>query len=116
MIHCRSWLSADINDNSKYNSKQDKKTLSGIISQKYAEKNLMLPVSINGRELTVAIMKPEKISKARELSNVYNHLDISCILVTEEKFTELFEVLFQLLGITDRCRIDQDAVLKHGDT
>ena len=75
-------------------SEEDKKTLSGIISQKYAEKHLMLPLSLKGKELTLAIVKPENIHSARELKALYTYLDIKCVLVTEQKFAELFEVLY----------------------
>ena len=75
-------------------SEEDKKVLSGIISQKYAEKHLMLPLSLEGKELTLAIVKPENIHTARELKGLYTYLDIKCVLVTEQKFAELFEVLY----------------------
>jgi type II secretory ATPase GspE/PulE/Tfp pilus assembly ATPase PilB-like protein len=75
-------------------SEEDKKSLSGIVSQKYAEKNMMIPISLAGRELTVGIMNPDKIHTARELKTLYNHLNISCMLIPEEKFSELFEVLY----------------------
>jgi type IV pilus assembly protein PilB len=75
-------------------SEEDKKTLSGIISRKYAEKNLMLPVSLIGKDLTLALLKPEKIQIARELKGLYNYLSISCVLITQEKFSELFETLY----------------------
>lgn len=75
-------------------SEEDKKVLSGIISRKYAEKNLMIPISLIGKDLTLAIVRPENIHTARELKGVYSNLNIKCVLVTEEKFGELFEVLY----------------------
>ncbi len=75
-------------------SEEDKKVLSGIISQKYAEKHLMIPLSLEGKELTLAIVRPENIHTARELKGLYTYLDIKCVLVTEQKFAELFEVLY----------------------
>ncbi len=80
-------------------SEEDKKTLSSIISRKYAEKNLMIPISLVGKELTLALVKPENIHTARELNTLYSYLTIKCVLITEEKFSELFEILYsQKLG------------------
>ena len=73
---------------------ESKGRLASIISQRYAEKNLILPVSLQNKELTLALLKPEKIETARELKQLYNHLSISCVLITEEKFSELFDVLY----------------------
>jgi type II secretory ATPase GspE/PulE/Tfp pilus assembly ATPase PilB-like protein len=88
----------------------EKKILSSIISQKYAEKNMMLPISLRGKELTVGIMKPEKIYMARELRGLYNHLEVSCLLITEQKFSELFEVLYskRLGGVKRREKEDDE--------
>jgi type II secretory ATPase GspE/PulE/Tfp pilus assembly ATPase PilB-like protein len=75
-------------------SEQDKKTLSTIISGKYAERNLMIPVSLDRRHLTLAVVRPENIQNARDLKGLYNYERISCQLITEEKFNELFDVLY----------------------
>ncbi|MFZ0448370.1 MAG: ATPase, T2SS/T4P/T4SS family [Desulfatiglandaceae bacterium] len=75
-------------------SEEDKNKLSRIISQKYAEKNLMIPISLIGRDITIALVKPEKIFTVRELKALYSNLNVSCVLITEEKFSELFEVLY----------------------
>ena len=75
-------------------SEDDKRNLSRIISQKYAEKNLIIPLSLVGRDLTLALVNPENIHIARELKALYMHLNISCVLITEQKFSELFEVLY----------------------
>lgn len=75
-------------------SDKEKKILSGIVSQKFAEKNMVLPVSLINKKLTIAILEPEKIHTVRELSSMYSNYSISCILVTTQKFIELFEVLY----------------------
>jgi type IV pilus assembly protein PilB len=72
----------------------EKRRLSSIISQKYAEKNSILPISFKGKELTLALLSPETIQRARELKSLYNSLTITCVLITEQKFIELFEVLY----------------------
>lgn len=72
----------------------EKKSLSAIVSEKYADKNLVLPISFKDRRLTLALLDPEKIETARELKRLYSYLDITCILITPKKFSELFEVLY----------------------
>ncbi len=75
-------------------SEEDKHKLSRIISQKYSEKNLMIPISLIGRDITIALVNPENIFTARELTALYSNLNVSCVLISEEKFSELFEILY----------------------
>jgi type II secretory ATPase GspE/PulE/Tfp pilus assembly ATPase PilB-like protein len=72
----------------------EKKTLASLISQRYAEKNWILPISLEGKDLTIGILKPEQIRTARELKALYTNLEIHCVLIPEEKFAEFFEVLY----------------------
>ncbi len=74
---------------------EDKPRLVKIISQKYAEKNLILPIALSGSRLTLAILRPEDmVNTVYELQGMVPRLQVSCILITEEKFEELFEVLY----------------------
>jgi type IV pilus assembly protein PilB len=75
-------------------SEEQKKKLTALVSQKYAEKNLVLPVSIQGNDLTLALSDPQHLLAAHELKVLYGELHISCILITKEKFEELFETLY----------------------
>jgi len=76
-------------------SENEKKSLVTIISQRYAEKNLILPISLVGDSFTIALCKPkDSMRTVHELKAMYSHLEISCILIKEEKFEELFEVLY----------------------
>jgi type IV pilus assembly protein PilB len=80
---------------------EDKRILTGIIGRKFAEKSLILPISLVGKELTLALLRPENLSAVGELKELYNYLNLSCILITPEKFSELFEVLYsKKLGLT----------------
>ncbi|MCF8063220.1 MAG: Flp pilus assembly complex ATPase component TadA [Deltaproteobacteria bacterium] len=73
----------------------DKGRLVKIISQKYAERNLILPVALSGNRLTLAILRPETmVTTLYELQGIVPKLRVSCILITEEKFEELFEILY----------------------
>lgn len=75
-------------------SEQNKRELINLVSQKYAEKNLILPVSLTNKVLTIAISSPEQISFASDLKKLFPHLIIAIVFITEEKFEELFEILY----------------------
>lgn len=91
-------------------TEKSKRVLTGIVSQKYAEKNLILPISLEGKELTVAILSSDKINTVRELKRLYGHLEILCIFVNEARFSELFEVLYskRLSGL--RSKEEEDGL------
>ena len=73
----------------------DKQLLSRIISQKYAEKNLILPIALSGKRLTLALLRPQWMVRiVNDLQEMYSQYDISCVLITEEKYEELFELLY----------------------
>ena len=73
----------------------DNKThLTRIIAPKYSQKHLILPLSLNGNYLRLAISTPESRGAVEELREVYPHLRINCVLIMEEKFIELFENLY----------------------
>ena len=73
----------------------DKKLLSRLISQKYAEKNLILPIALSGKRLTLALLQPQRMIRiVNDLQEMYSQYDISCVLITEEKYEELFEILY----------------------
>jgi len=89
-------------------SEGDKKVLSGIISRKYAEKNLMIPISLIGKDLTLALVRPDNIHTARELKGLYSNLNIKCVLITEDKFSELFEVLYSAKLGKFQAKLEQE--------
>ena len=61
----------------------------------YQIQNLVLPISLKGKDLTLAFVKPKDMLKAvYELKAMYGQFKISCILITEKKFEELFEVFY----------------------
>lgn len=65
-----------------------------IINQKYSEKNLILPISLQGNKLIVGGFKPDHMHTVYDLQSMYSHLDISFTLIAHEKFEELFEILY----------------------
>ncbi|MEI6127417.1 MAG: ATPase, T2SS/T4P/T4SS family, partial [Pseudomonadota bacterium] len=82
-------------------SQSEKKEFTNLITQKYAEKNLILPLSIVTKNLTIAIFKAEQMNLSSELKNLFPQLTISCVFITEEKFEELFEILYSRKLSTD---------------
>ncbi|MEJ2690718.1 MAG: ATPase, T2SS/T4P/T4SS family, partial [Deltaproteobacteria bacterium] len=88
-------------DNFVYSAEQ-KKTLSRIISQKFAEKNLIIPISLKKKELTIGLFRTETLPHARDLREIYTHFNIHCVLISEEKFAQLFEILYskKLQGVS----------------
>ncbi len=83
-------------------SQGEKKRLISIIGQKYAEKNMVLPISFQKEHLKLALSSPEDmVHVVYELKSLYVHYDISCVLITQEKFEELFEILYSKhLGVS----------------
>ncbi len=69
-------------------------SLPRLISARYAETHLLLPISILNRNLKIALMQPEAIESARELMSLYKQLQVQCILIPEERFLELYEELY----------------------
>lgn len=68
--------------------------LTNIIGHKYAEKNEILPISLHGNDLTLAVYDHMRIPIIQELGYVYSHLRLKCVFVTQDKFSELFETLY----------------------
>ncbi|NVM21163.1 MAG: Flp pilus assembly complex ATPase component TadA [Desulfobacterales bacterium] len=75
-------------------SDQEKERFANIISQRYAENNLILPISLEANNLTLALFKPETMKKVYELKTMYSHFNITCVLTTRNKFEELFLILY----------------------
>ncbi len=71
-----------------------KESLPRLISPRYAEEHLLLPIAILNRKMKLALMQPEAIESARELMALYKQLQIQCVLIPEQRFCELFEELY----------------------
>ena len=70
--------------------------LTSIIGYRYAKRNLVIPLKIEGRELTIAVSSPDRIPIIHELGSVYTHLNIKCVFVSEDKFNEVFKNLYRV--------------------
>jgi len=94
---------------------QDKTKLSKIINQKYSEKNLILPITLQDNTLTVAGFKPTSMHTVYDLQGMYSHLDISYHLISVEKFEELFEILYSKRLSGAPAATDRDTGGDRGD-
>lgn len=76
-----------------FNGKQEVE-LRDIVGQTYAREHLILPLFLNENNLTIAVSNPAHIVKMHELMALYSHLTMTCVLITEEKFEQLYAMLY----------------------
>lgn len=76
-----------------YNGKQEVE-LRDVVGQTYANENMIIPLFLNANNLTLAVSNPSNIVKMHELMAIYNHLTMNCVLITEEKFDQLYAMLY----------------------
>lgn len=76
-----------------FNGKQEVE-LRDIVGQTYARENMIIPLFINASNLTLAVSNPSHIVKMHEMMASYSHLNMNCVLITEEKFDELYAMLY----------------------
>ncbi len=69
--------------------------LTNIVGKKYAQKNHILPIAMEGKKMTVATYDPEHLSAVSDIKNVYTHLEMSCVFISEDNYIDLFEELYQ---------------------
>jgi len=82
-----------------YYEKQ-KVVLRNIVGQQYAFENQLLPLFQIGNNLTLAVSNPANIWGMQGLKARYPTLQMTCVLITDEKFEQLYAVLYgELIGI-----------------
>jgi hypothetical protein len=87
---------------------KQKVALRDIIGQKYAEENLVLPLFLNGNNLTVGVSNPSRADIIHELRSLNSHLKIHCVLITDEKFEQLFAILYgEMLDTSKTININE---------
>ena len=88
--------------------------LRDILGQKFAEENMVLPLFLNGSNLTVAVFNPSRTEVLDELQNVLKHYRITFVLIRDEKFEQLFTLLYG--EMLDSYRALDRAPLQKGDS
>ncbi len=81
-----------------------RKALVNIVGAKYAQKNQVLPLSLEDNRLTIAIHNPEHIGAAADIHNVYSHLAITTVFITEDNYLRLFEEIYQTGLMSDKSQ------------
>jgi hypothetical protein len=76
-----------------YYEKQ-KVALRNIVGQRYAFENQILPVFQIGNNLTLAVSNPANIWGMQGLKSQYPNLQMACVLITDEKFEQLYAILY----------------------
>ncbi len=68
----------------------------GIIGRKYASRHKLLPLLLSDKKLTLALSDPEGLAAVADLQPMYPELELETVLITEEKFEELFCTLYSV--------------------
>ncbi len=69
-------------------------TLVSFIGLNYAEKNKILPLSREGNRLVLGLSDVANLKIVHELSSLYPHLKIDCVLITDDNFKNIFKTLY----------------------
>ncbi|MDY0362634.1 MAG: hypothetical protein RBR08_14375 [Desulforegulaceae bacterium] len=91
-------------------SDSQKIELRSIIDRKSAEKNLIIPVLLSGENLMLGVFNPSHIADINDIMSKHSNLRISCVLITHNKFEQLFALLYgEILNIRN------DLIAKNSD-
>ncbi|MCD4720825.1 MAG: Flp pilus assembly complex ATPase component TadA [Desulfobacula sp.] len=71
-----------------------KNDLIKFVSEKYARRNMVLPLTIEGKQLLIGITYPDGFTAIEELQLIYRNLDMKASFITEQKFEALFTSLY----------------------
>lgn len=77
----------------EFNGRQESR-LRDIVGQSYAREHLILPLFLNENNLTLAVFNPAHLVNMHELMARHSHLTMNCVLITEEKFDQLYAMLY----------------------
>ncbi|MBI9089358.1 MAG: Flp pilus assembly complex ATPase component TadA [Desulfobacterium sp.] len=72
----------------------NKAKLVGLISQRYAHRNRILPLILKDEKLVIAISNPSEMSIINELNLLYGQYSPVFVLITDKKFETLFSLLY----------------------
>jgi type IV pilus assembly protein PilB len=72
-----------------------KSNLVKFVSEKYARRNMILPLTLEKRVLVIGMAYPEGFNAIDELKLIYRNLDMKAAFITEKKFQNLFTSLYE---------------------
>ncbi len=82
-----------------------KTNLIKFVSEKYARRNMILPLTLEDRQLLLGITYPEGFAAIEELKLIYRNLTMKAAFITEKKFQTLFTSLYDKeFQMTDETR------------
>ena len=76
-----------------YYEKQ-KGELRNIIGQRYASEHQILPLFLNDDNLTLGVSNPARIWSMQALRSRHPKIQMTCVLITDEKFEQLYALLY----------------------
>ncbi|NNF99531.1 MAG: Flp pilus assembly complex ATPase component TadA [Desulfobacteraceae bacterium] len=71
-----------------------KRALIKFVGEKYARRNLIVPLTLEGHKLMIGMSYPEGFDAISDLKDMYSELDMRPVFITEKKFRELFGALY----------------------
>jgi hypothetical protein len=92
-----------------YYEKQ-KAALKSIVGHRYALENRIIPLFQNGNNLTLAVSNPSDIWSMNGLKSTFPELQMSCVLITDEKFNQLYSILYgEMMAISVPIKSSQSS-------
>lgn len=75
-----------------------------FVAEKYARRNMVVPVSIDAKQLVLGITYPDGFKAVDELQLIYRNIKLKPIFINEKKFKVLFAALYnsELTGAQDQ--------------
>jgi type IV pilus assembly protein PilB len=71
-----------------------KNNLIKFVAEKYARRNMVLPLTLEGKQLLLGIAYPDGFNAIEELRLIYRNLNMKIAFITEKKFETLFSSLY----------------------
>lgn len=106
-------------------SDSQKIELKSIIDKKSAGKNLLIPILLTGDNLMLGVFNPSHAADINDIMSKYSNLKISCVLITHNKFEQLYTLLYSeilntrndLISSKDlNCTSDKKTVISNPDS
>ena len=64
------------------------------MGERYAQKHQVLPLSLRQDSLLIGVCHPHTLQSVQDLKPMYAHLNMEPVLISEEKFLDLFRALY----------------------
>ncbi|MDY0131763.1 MAG: hypothetical protein RBR53_03755 [Desulforegulaceae bacterium] len=83
-------------------SDSQKIELRGIVDRKIAEQNFIIPILLTYNNLMIGVFNPSHVADINDIISKYSDLKISCVLITHNKFEQLYALLYgEILNTTN---------------